>query len=482
VTLQSFFLITGWAVLLSARNDPSRIFWTLAPCLVFPIVIPLFLMYRGDAAFKLYMEVERADRCVMDHISDMTKNFTLINDYSKKGKFADAFVEKMKKLIKSIVARSAVNTNTRFFPEVVSRFLISGWIILAGPSVGTPAMTMGMFLTNLDIWKKLGDIWCQIFRIYMEFEDAHALLVSISHCVNMSDDTLVRKRVSEKLQEEEHRLMREAAACHKDFARFFAIDDLDICFKSFSHKYLNETDVVKELGPLNFSLQQGYFYAIIGLPGVGKTTLLKYLGGARLSMGKSCGGTLFVPPHLRVLHVAQTPLFFQGTLMENMLFGVHPGDEDGSVERVQLIFQKLGISDSISQMLLTNKQFCPEEVGQTEAVLLHLARAFITNPDIMCVHKPVLTMDSRMGSRLLCAFEEFVRQRGLAKEPKNLPRRRKRTCIITMNRADLARIPDKVLFIDYATLTVKHVEDDDREAQVRSLLAQNFSLRMSNPT
>jgi len=31
-------------------------------------------------------------------------------------------------------------------------------------------------------------------------------------------------------------------------------------------------------------------------------------------------------------------------------------------------------------------------------------------------------------------------------------------------------------------VTVKHVEDDDREAQVRSLLAQNFSLRMSNPT
>jgi len=458
------------------RLDPRHAVWTVAPCMVFPIVIPVFLMLRGDQAFKLHMEAEGTYRAVMDHIKDLTNNFTLIHAYSNKGRFADAFVVKMKHHIKTIVERNAMNTNTRFFPELVSLLLITGWIVLAGPSVGTSGMTIGMFLTSLDIWKKLGKIWCQLFRIFMEFEDAHALLVSISHCVHAPDDADQWKSFSEQLQKQEHRLMREAAACQRDTAHFFAIDILDICFNDFSYTYMDNT-VVRELGPLNFTLQQGYFYAITGLPGVGKTTLLKYLGGTLLPVGNTCDGTLFVPPHLRVLNVTQAPLFFKGTLMENMTFGVHPGDEDGNLERVQAIFQKLGVSSRTSQMLLTDEQFYPDEIGQTETVLLHLARAFIANPDVMCSHKPVVTMDSRMGAMVLRAFQEFVRQRGLAKEPKNLYRRRKRTCIITMNRANLASIPDTVLFIDEKTRQVTVLQDGDREAQVRSLLTQHFASR-----
>jgi len=201
--ITELFLITLWSIFLAVRNDPSRAVSTVAPCVVFPIVIPIFLKLRGDKAFKLFMEVERAHFSVMAHIDDLTKNFNLINDYSKKGKFADTFVSKTKHHIKQIVARGAMNTNTRFFPELVSLILVTGWIILAGPTVGTPAIpsvcssqtwTFGRSWGQFGVkssgfsWslKTLMRCWCHSQTVSMHRMTPVSGSISASSCRNKS--------------------------------------------------------------------------------------------------------------------------------------------------------------------------------------------------------------------------------------------------------------------------------------------------------
>merc|ERR1711865_1210946 len=79
-------------------------------------------------------------------------------------------------------------------------------------------------------------------------------------------------------------------------------------------------------------IQQSEFVCLVGPKGGGKATIVKIIGGEILPSTEgitadpgnpnSPGSHFFVPSHLRVLHV-HAPLFFHGTLMANLVFGVH---------------------------------------------------------------------------------------------------------------------------------------------------------------
>merc|ERR1719329_465724 len=81
-------------------------------------------------------------------------------------------------------------------------------------------------------------------------------------------------------------------------------------------------------------MKQGELVALVGPAGCGKSTMLRILGGAILPSNLDANSQLlFVPPHLRMLHVSSMPLFFEGTLMSNLVFGVSINDVDQRVDR-----------------------------------------------------------------------------------------------------------------------------------------------------
>jgi ABC-type ATPase involved in cell division len=71
-----------------------------------------------------------------------------------------------------------------------------------------------------------------------------------------------------------------------------------------------------------------------------------------------------------------------------------------------------------------------EKLTIADKVLLHLARAFVANPEVLVVHKPTLVFDHAMSIHVMQLLQKFVRDRGLHVEGDRRVRHM-RTCIRT---------------------------------------------------
>jgi len=201
------------------------------------------------------------------------------------------------------------------------------------------------------------------------------------------------------------------------------------------------------MGGWSFDLRQGSLVALVGSRGEGKTTLVRLLGGILLPTK----GIYFVPPHLRIFHMPQEPLFMHGTLRENLTFGLPQDDVDGDLDRMVAICTRLGLSQRLINILVNGSlENWTNVLSMTEKVLLHLARAIIANPEVLVLEKPTLVFDSDQTIEVLRVLREFVDQRGLEVErcthkgEVEKLSRRPRTCIFTASRQEGCAIADEI--------------------------------------
>lgn len=162
-------------------------------------------------------------------------------------------------------------------------------------------------------------------------------------------------------------------------------------------------------------------------------------------------GDLIVPPHLRVLHISQDPLFFQSTLFMNLIYGTREGDSDRTPDRVQAICKRLRISPAVFDFLDPGKKEQFEQIENwrdvlslTQRVLLNLARALVSNPEVLIIHKPTLVFDDDLGEHTFDVLREFVDEKCLVMDPAMWSHRRPRTCVATTVHAKGIQIADKV--------------------------------------
>mmetsp|Transcript_94419 Transcript_94419/g.295433 ORF Transcript_94419/g.295433 Transcript_94419/m.295433 type:complete len:129 (+) Transcript_94419:3-389(+) len=82
-------------------------------------------------------------------------------------------------------------------------------------------------------------------------------------------------------------------------------------------------------------------------------------------------------------------------------------------------------------------------LSHTDAFILSLARAFIANPQVLCIHKPTLFLSKRSAANVLRLLRQFVEDRGLAldEDPKE---RQPRTVIFTSARRDSVEASDEI--------------------------------------
>eukprot|EP00747_Dinoflagellata_sp_TGD_P138439 gnl/TRDRNA2_/TRDRNA2_175786_c0_seq3.p1 gnl/TRDRNA2_/TRDRNA2_175786_c0~~gnl/TRDRNA2_/TRDRNA2_175786_c0_seq3.p1 ORF type:complete len:188 (+),score=12.84 gnl/TRDRNA2_/TRDRNA2_175786_c0_seq3:85-564(+) len=119
--------------------------------------------------------------------------------------------------------------------------------------------------------------------------------------------------------------------------------------------------------------------------------------------------------------------------MENLVYGVeHVEDSDRSVERVIKILRRLRVSEEVVNVAMQDKQERWNEVlSHTQRHLLCLARGLITNPEVMCVHKPTLNFGDATSKIVMDSLREFVECKGFEQDMNKFNLRRRRTCITT---------------------------------------------------
>lgn len=215
-------------------------------------------------------------------------------------------------------------------------------------------------------------------------------------------------------------------------------------------------------------IPQGEVVSVTGPPDTGKSTFMQLLSNILVPTG----GSIFVPSHLRVLHVSPEPIFLRASILHNLTFGL-PRHDAVDAERVFHILDMLGLADignKISSELSTqgtrncdeidhNKSFVDddatlEEVAEStweqslcksRKIKLHLARAFIANPEVMVLHHSLQGLQEDAALEILGFVREHVKNRGLGLPASTAACRRPRTVFFSTNSRAQTLKADRIL-------------------------------------
>lgn len=218
---------------------------------------------------------------------------------------------------------------------------------------------------------------------------------------------------------------------------------------SFSYKPEKGEKQVAVLDNVNISFEQGKLYAFVGPPREGKSTLLKLLGEA-LYPQENCGD-IFVPPHLRVLHVSRdATILRKATFLKNILLNSALKDV-GGIDRIMKICIRIGFSNKMLELITEDPEVEERlnakwsgELSHTDYARLNLARVLVGDPEVLVIHKPALLFDDREREKTIQLLRDHVDERGLEMPVATRRFRRPRTVFFTSMSAVAVRKADAV--------------------------------------
>merc|ERR1719482_2531594 len=160
------------------------------------------------------------------------------------------------------------------------------------------------------------------------------------------------------------------------------------------------------------------------------------------------------------------------TLWENLTFGAIKPDE----ERVKRILARMDLEWMVAWFEkpygVWGKLF-----SSTDVAGVHIARALITNPEVLVVHRPTIYFDEHAGARVLALLHEFVDLRGLEMPITDVARRRPRTCVMSTSSSREVRRADMVLEVKDKRVVEKLWDPVRKELVPRSVLDDSTSLK-----
>ena len=176
---------------------------------------------------------------------------------------------------------------------------------------------------------------------------------------------------------------------------------------------INKENSLQVLKGLNISIDSGEMVALMGASGCGKTTLINLICG----IDKADSGSIMIDHEeitkmrrskMAVFRRNNIGLIFQDfnlldtfSLKDNIFLPLvlsgKPYDE--MAKRLKPLAEKLGITDILSKF--------PYEVSGGQKQRAAVARALITNPQIVLADEPTGALDSKASDALLKLFGDF---------------------------------------------------------------------------
>eukprot|EP00747_Dinoflagellata_sp_TGD_P079382 gnl/TRDRNA2_/TRDRNA2_160484_c1_seq1.p1 gnl/TRDRNA2_/TRDRNA2_160484_c1~~gnl/TRDRNA2_/TRDRNA2_160484_c1_seq1.p1 ORF type:complete len:921 (+),score=142.22 gnl/TRDRNA2_/TRDRNA2_160484_c1_seq1:258-2765(+) len=424
--------------------------YTAFVCLVgFPTCLLFFLILRRKSTTLALDKKNHCQDMMVEQMNSTFQNYRLIADYNQRPFFVDKFETMVQDFNKASTAVSKSMEVNEGFVDWLTVICVAAYTFIGGMSVirDPEKNTLGMFLTDLRILSTIGSSWGAIYSICLKMETIFPALERITKLLNLSTDVMKRKELTgsfltvvDGLVEERTTTRTPSKSTTGSWPMPF--DDLPLKIEN----------LVMPHGKARFTanpvlIQQGQFVSIIGNRGEGKSTLLKLFGSVILP-NLNNGAYFFMPPHVRALYVSSEKTFFTGTLQANLGFGVKPGDEDGKLSRVLAICRSLNLpQETISWVQEEIVLDWGEVLSQTQRSLLCLARALITNPEILINDKPTEGFNEEQSLRILRNLRDFVIKKGVEQDADTWWRRRPRTCIMSTSQLVGISHADKVFHI-----------------------------------
>jgi len=301
---------------------------------LFPIFSALFFYCRNGHTSHLLDRANKALHNLAQQVQETVRCYPLIADFKKRSLFITRIRESSQLNNDSKRAASLVVLNNSYYARWLGRVAVGSYTFFGGLKVISGALPLGMYLTNISIFQDYAEVWAGMYTILLGIQDSFPALEHVMILLNMPNDLMHRKQVD---------LSNLRGTCvglsnHRNTME--ASQGMPLVFENIKVHY-NKAGKLREV-PVNLSgrmeVMQGSLVCIAGPYSEGRSTLLRIIASATLADHRT--GICFIPSHLRVMYVDSEPIFFKGSLLENLCIDVN-NPRDGSLARVSKILQRL---------------------------------------------------------------------------------------------------------------------------------------------
>lgn len=459
----------------------------IVPFAVYPVLAVIWMAIRRTTLREVQDAKVKAANDLVRGVHQACMNFGMILDYRKRSKAVDRFSATAMKYRKATGAGALVDINNgRFFPWLTT-LSMAAYAVIGVQQLQEGLTNVGTFVATFGIFHEVGHELEAGYEIMIEMFQAFHAVKQLTYMLNLETDDSDRmadsRRRRRRLQiggEMRRKKLKELQepGQTKDLDRLIGdaqnlyqmVDDLlDIQLSNLTYVLNEGSKEIKILDQVSLELKQGKIITIASGERQGKSTVLQIIAGKL----KPTAGHVFIPPHLQVLQVEDTPSFLPESLKRNLIFGV--GDDDlslASYERVKNICERLKFSDKLMRRLDQDWENLNKEdddswvssLTSTDQMQIHLARAFISNPHVLVLHKPFMRFyNHTMQEAVMTAIQDFVNFRGLAlaaNKPEDVAGRRARTVIMTAFHATEIENADEVFLLANSVLRPISARDD----------------------
>jgi ATP-binding cassette subfamily B protein len=321
----------------------------------------------------------RALGSMSGEIQESINNFKVIVAFNRLDYFRNKFKEANEKNYSASV--SAGVASNIFNPIYVLASSLAQLSVLA---YGIYLITLGHFTVGLLIG----------FLLYVNnFYSPLRQLASVWPSLQLALAGL--DRISEVLN-----LESNVRTMPKETKEILSSSDAVLEFKNVSFGYDSEKDVLRNI---NFSLERGKTYALVGPTGGGKTTTASLMArlydpskGTVYLEGKDIR---FYEPSERVKKIGfilQEPFLFNGTVRENILYG-NDGHQKYSNDELERVLEKAHLTKLLarfSEGLDTRVVSSGDAISLGQKQLIAFIRAVLRSPDILILDEATANIDT----------------------------------------------------------------------------------------
>jgi ABC-type multidrug transport system fused ATPase/permease subunit len=421
------------------------------PFIIFPIFLFQFRMCRINTTMAVLRKETETETEMADCVQDTVENYRLLSAYRRRAAFVARFEKDMNTYNEACGAMAKVFLNNGYFPKWLSIVCVCLYTCVGGLEVIAGEQPLGAFTVNLSIIVKIGDLWGHIYQNIIGMQKTFPAIKNISRLLNKPIDIEHRSRLTNSSNELTRKFRAEIRASG---VAGVPLDLMPIKVEGLNFAYggkLHQSkSTIQQAGEIK--INQGQLVAFVGNIGQGKSTILKLLGGSILQNIQEGGHAgIFIPAHLRVLHVSQEAMFFHDTLFKNLTLGVKEGSRDGNIERVIGICKKLELPDHVLTHIYSNEELNFGDVlSETQKILLNLARAFIANFEVTCIHKPTQSFGAITSDNVVKLLKEHVTSKGLIQNPATVDLRRPRTVFFSSTKVAGVELAESVYHVSTA--------------------------------
>jgi len=412
------------------HHNPNAL-WVMG---VFPTLTIIFFLLRLPKQTRVSEDAGDAEIKVLSCVNEVCQKYRLVADYAMRPFMNAELTDKTEDMSAKDLPMALVLNNNKYFPSFLGCLFVGMYIATESENVVNGEISLGTYLATIGVFNDVAAAVMGLSDSFVSLTKSFEPLGGLVEKYNKRTDLHGCKEAAAYNREEQNKLQ----SCPLDK---MPLRLENVFFKHAQSKNRPAEDLI--LKDAQITVDQGQLVAITGPHGSGRATLMKMFGKVFFPSS----GKIIIPTHLRVVYVSKEPILMHLSIWENLCFGLPKVNGRPTMDHLPQVIKVLHnfgadglikeLEWQISQMPDHIKGLCDEPEGHPDfealddgwqerlttmdAGVIHLSRAFIMNPEVLFLQRPLSNFSGpRAESVLKDVFVPFVHDEGFC-EYQNAP-------------------------------------------------------------